>query len=165
MNTKKFIFVLIIFSISTDYCKSQNNITAKDTSYKRKNAVYFEVLGNALFYSINYERKIKKNKYGFSTFRIGISDFDDLFFPLTINEIFDNDKKNHFEVGTGITFAVSQRTWTLDRNFITANIMYRYQKPNGKFMFRAGWTPLYFYEENLLPYSLIWFGTSIGYVF
>lgn len=49
--------------------------------------------------------------------------------------------------------------------------MYRYQKPEGKFIFRAGWTPLYYIEDArysdpiIIIAFLLFPGASIGYAF
>jgi len=53
----------------------------------------------------------------------------------------------------------NSREWS---SFLTGRVGYRYQKPNGRFIFRIGFTPLYELDGNELHPSG---GLSFGYGF
>ena len=176
-----FCFVLIsIFMLS----EAEGFAQKADSIHFRKNAVNVELLGNAAYYSFNYERKILGNKNNFMTIRAGISVYpfrlDGGFaFPLLINGVF-GEGNNHFEVGIGKTLPISfspNIEFVNDNPNVTANLMYRYQNPKGKLIFRIGWTPIIFYKA-FTPFDfvnnadlrgalfeLINCGVSIGFAF
>ena len=156
---------------------SINNLT-----HYKKNVIYLEGLGNGWGCSINYERNLGDNKHGFMTFRIGgtfSTEGDGYFFPLLLNQVYDKNKNHHVEVGGGVMlpFGIWREKFFFDtyRFAATANIMYRYQKPNGHFIARVGWTPLINLdpERYTMDYGVgffvivgyLWFGGSIGYAF
>ncbi|MBI3500619.1 MAG: hypothetical protein HY063_02405 [Bacteroidetes bacterium] len=163
---RRILFILLfLFTAKTFF--------AQDSLYYKNNIVYAEGLGNAGYgvYSLNYERKIKETNNGFITLRVGFAyNYNkNLFFPILINKVNNKHKKNHFEFGGGITTTLFKSA-SLDLAYTgpTANLMYRYQKPNGKFIFRAGWTPvLYLIDSDTLItiYFLLFPGISFGYAF
>lgn len=128
-------------------------------------AIYLEVLGNGVLYSLNYERRFTPHISG----RVGFmytraesegSFSDDLaqanvrssgsvwLVPLMINYL-SGQGNNHFEAGVGVLLGSAELG--------TATLGYRYQRPDGGFVFRAGFTPV-FNREFFLP----WFGISVG---
>ncbi|MFA5781139.1 MAG: hypothetical protein WC868_02600 [Bacteroidales bacterium] len=160
----------------------QNTPYIKDTLQNiriPKNSFYIELLGNSLYYSLNYERIIfNTNRFYFSG-RIGACylpvKIDDkrFVFPLLINGILHYNKRLHFEFGIGVTFFSlrefnynyypSSPNYVFYENMlaIVANIGLRYQGQKG-FLFRLGFTPLYSIKgPRLLP----WGGISFGYSF
>ena len=89
--------------------------------------------------------------------------------PILLTHIFNKKNKSHFELGAGVNFTSSLITFDGPLFGATANFMYRYQKPKGKFIFRAGWTPIYFpaFGNELVStiVFLLYPGVSIGYAF
>lgn len=152
------IFITITILFFTKFCFAQN----PDTLVYKKNALFLELVGNAGQYSINYEGILKGGQKGFFTLRIGFSYTGEYIFPILLNHV-SGHHNNHLEMGAGVRFSP---TYTLgDGGIITANVIYRFQKPNGKFLFRAGWTPIFYKltdQAGLLNY---WCGMSIGYLF
>jgi hypothetical protein len=144
----------------------------------RNNVVYGELLGNMGGLSLNYERKIYKHKQGFFTARIGVGfgGIDLAGFPILINHVFFKHN-NHLEVGGGVRIVAahykshySLYNFKLDKYYsvVTANLTYRYQKPRGRFVFRVGWTPLYYpnpYDGLYAFAAILTCGISAGYVF
>lgn len=137
--------------------------------FTAKNSVYVELLGNAGLYSVNYGRIFHQHNRlkisgsaGFSYFRqsrggqsFGISDYWTPMLPIEITA-FWGKSRHHLEAGTGISFYSSQRlTYNPDyppTNFqedisleavLPLRLGYRYQKPEGGFFFRVGYTPLF----------------------
>ncbi len=133
--------------------------------FHQKNDFHLELLGAAGLYSINYERVIVNgNKLktlasiGFSY--MGTKSWRGFIIPISINQLL-SFKEHHIELGIGGSpnFVISNdfgETWA---QFIFTRIGYRYQKPKGKFIFRAGAIPIVYPEFG------IWGGISIEHSF
>lgn len=163
------LFFLLFFST---FCTAQ-----KEHS---KNAVYFEVGGNSLFYSINYDRQLKtfknQNKLGFRLGfggTLGYNDYlwdDDLYlgfynFPVEVYYLI-GESKHFLDIGIGIAPSFSstpfdEGQYQTDR-FI--NLSYRFQKPGNGFFFRTG---LLVQSYNIYGYTgpFPWGRIAIGYSF
>ena len=134
-------------------------------SFKR-NTFYFEIGGNGLVLSLNYERQIT-NKPGLG-FHAGVALAGDKpAFPLGAKYLFDLGKQRSFlEVGAGVTLA-EQDMWEEDLNQVPGNpykpgfipsVGYRYNAPKG-FMWRINYTPFF----NKYRTELLFFGVSVGW--
>jgi hypothetical protein len=136
------------------------------------NTFFVELGGNAVAYSLNYER--------FFTPRIALrvggmflrGEADDGtsatvgLFPVMATYLLGAGN-SHFETGAGIGLATAGVSdtdiggdWGDSAVYGTATFGYRYQKPEGGVIFRAGFTPIYA-SGTLLP----WIGVSVGYGF
>ncbi len=167
---KHFLIITIFLFTKKAFTQSVDSIQYK------KNAVYLEGLGNAGgygFYSFNYERKIGENMHGFITVRVGFSStyghYPNYWVPILLNQVYHKERKHHFEIGGGISMSFFSDL-SLDSYYTgpTANLMYRYQKPGGKFIFRIGWTPvLYFLDVDPLTTAFYFLtpGASLGFAF
>ncbi len=147
-----------------------------------KNAVYAEILGAGVLYSVNYERFISDD----FTVRIGISSFsiryndgkghsNFLIVPLVANyQVGHGNSK--LEIGAGIdyvsdnAFSLGDITRTQVESkqssagvIIIGSLGYRYQPSDGGMHFRIFVTP--FLSPYSSGYSAIWFGSSIGVCF
>lgn len=146
------IYILVlILTINISLTMAQNK-----TVY---NSVYIEALGNAGIYSLNYDRILSQNigvRFGAGFLPI----IDVLTIPATIN-LFIGNGSSKLELGAGILILSQTRDnrhgLFRDNNFITALIGYRYQQPEGGFLFRIGFTPL-FSQKEFFP----WGGFSVG---
>lgn len=144
---------------------------AASASAQGRNVAYFELGGNAIVPSVNYERQLSERLFG----RIGLtlvsgthSDGDTELtfgFPVMLNYVSHPAGRHHFEAGAGFTYITgdAQDLFGEDdesiSNFVgTATIGYRYQKPGRGLVFRAGFTPV-FDESEAFP----WGGLSLGY--
>ncbi len=145
-----------------------------------KNSVEFELFGQGGFYSLNYERTIF-NREKFKTLaEAGIAGYPQstgvipLFVPVSINQLF-SFHSNHLELGVGHVL-INDRLpdGSNDYKFFGSfKIGYRYQKPDGKFLFKAALTPFVDYWDtvgntiyvnasvNVVP----WGGLTLGYNF
>ncbi len=130
-------------------------------------AVYAEAGGNARTYSLNLDYRLSER----SAVRAGVSVLDGVAVPLMANFLI-GEEQHFLEIGLG---AVVLSTTDLARDFGvaegedvvlshvvgTGTLGYRYQRPEGGLVFRAGLTPS-------LSFSIgpkLAFGASLGYSF
>jgi hypothetical protein len=137
-----------------------------------KNAVFAEIGGSGYYYSINYERSLSK---GF-LIRGGIGAATKNFLVPVLGGKSFGRGNNHFEIsgGTVLIFGSigtdepNQET-SRQQLFATAFAGYRYCKPQGKFLFRVGYTPLFKIYDSYSPFNnhflYQWGGLSFGYRF
>lgn len=142
----------------------------------KRNAFYVELLGQGGLYSVNYDYRVNRQialRAGFTYLRLDIffSDSKVTGFPLMVSYLAGKDK-GHFEAGVGLmpTWVHTETTdfiFTNEESSSSAlevstciNIGYRYQPPEGGFVFRAGFTPVYS-EGEIYPFG----GLSFGYAF
>lgn len=136
------------------------------------NTFFVELGGNAVVYSLNYERfftpKVAIRVGGMylqadddNGTQVGVG-----LFPVMATYLLGQGN-SHFETGAGIGIATAGvsdtdigEDWGDSAVYGTATLGYRYQKPEGGVIFRAGFTPLYA-DGNLIP----WVGLSVGYAF
>jgi hypothetical protein len=146
---------------------------------KYKNGVFLELAGNGGSYSINYERQLYNSIAG----RVGFTYLgNDLLFPISIGKAFGAGT-HHFEINLGFTFyhysvpvqyknGIQQQLsfdW-FNSLYLTSFVGYRYQKPDKRFFYRCGFSPLWrFYnsdpDSNTLYQFIPWGGMSAGYRF
>ncbi len=154
-----------------DNKKSKGEKSKKNSNHQAKNSVFFELFGNGLIYSLNYDRIILQRNGLKTSARIGFSvipldEFSNILIT-EINQLIGRGNK-YFEIGLGITahYVFDEEAVSFfgidDHNFLGFIRMgYRYQKLNGGLFYRVGVTPFMFIEESddkLFPY----FGFSIG---
>lgn len=144
------------------------NAALSQDSYR--NAVYFEALGNAGMYSVNYERVILPKVY----LRGGVSLLRGVSAPVMAGMWFGNG--NHFvEIAGGMTyvsgrgFQSEEQTRNSTSLYLTAFVGYRYHKPDKRLLFRAGYTPMrnIYDSDDFFNHAGIvhWTGVSIGHRF
>jgi len=192
MSLKIILITVLLFSITSKFSQDRLEGTM-DTIEQvyAKNNVYLELAGKGLFYSVNYERSIfnlgKKTSVrasiGFSLFPglTQVKKSTDFLMPLSIS-IQQHLKKNHFiSFGTGSTYWKYQindieineanlptqplvaRLKTITEWFGHINLEYRYQKPKGGLMYKAGITPLFFDKmQNFTKIKTAQFSANIG---
>lgn len=169
-----FLFASLFFTFSSFAQKS-------DSSQEAKNSLYLDIMGTGGWYSLNYERIVySKDKLG-----LGISsgasvthlrDFDrrfnpDFSIPVSLNAFYG--KNHHLEAGIGTTFASVVRAdedYSAQRYLnvnLTMTLGYRYQKPEGGFLFRAAYTPIIPVYRQITENGEFknWFSLSFGYSF
>lgn len=155
------------------------SVHAQEARPLARNAIYAEIGGNALLYSLNYDRRLQDNV----TARVGFMyvaaegqdasgdrvDVSVAFFPLMMNLLVGTGS-GRFELGAGPVLGMaSGEAETLDEGDVelsafglaafATTIGYRYQPVHGGFLFRAGLTP--FYSNGFM----LWGGLSFGYAF
>ena len=140
-----------------------------------RNAVYVELLGNGLFYSVNYDRLLTPKVAGrvglmFATAEDDEGDSGTFAIVPLMGSYLWGDGNSHFETGIGLAVATAnfdfEGGFDLDESGSTTGVYgtgvlgYRYQRPGGGFLFRVGLTPV-FTTNDFAP----WFGLSFGYAF
>ncbi len=172
--------ILVIFSFASSSGFSQN-----DNSIQNRNSVHLELGGTGGYYSLNYERNIINHNSFKTSVQFGIRYFpgvwSDIWLPIGINELFSFNA-HHIEIGIGVVtlremardqlnnYAIIDRFWSYA---LTGRLGYRYQKPDGRFIWRIGFTPFLQRERGGLIYDPTaklnifnpWGGLSIGYSF
>ena len=133
-------------------------------------AVYAELWGKGLIFSVNYDRRFSKRLDGLG-FSVGAGylkvDGVGLFsLPVGLNYLLGKNGK-YLELGAGASYfsaTISDIDNASDHGSTvigTMTIGYRSQPVNGGFMFRAGLNPIIF-KNNFIPY---WPYISFGYNF
>lgn len=160
------ILLLIFFSI---HGQDQN----------AKNAVYLELAGNGGAYSLNYERAFTPTillRIGFASWgstEIG-GEKSITTIPVMINTLLGaGNHKIEFGIGTmlgsekfeGDAGIISGEDRRESIFALTGVAGYRYQKPSGGIIFRAGLTPIFNIGESDYPDFNFSGGGSIGYAF
>ena len=168
---KKLIAIVIItFAIQSVFCQENVNLPFE---FQHKNSIQLELFGHGVFYSVNYERILINGEKYKTTGQAGFAwyppatDVREFWIPVSINELVSFNKY-HLEFGLGTAFTNEEmqdltgettRDWS---TFLTGRVGYRYQKPNGRFIFRIGFTPLFELDGNEFHPSG---GLSFGYSF
>ena len=143
-----------------------------------RNAVYFELGGNALNSSLNYEYFIKHDL----PIRLGLGyisneqseNFGDKFsegqelslIPLTLSKLMGS-KKHKLELGAGVTYGYFHLKTDLETEkngfLVTGVLGYRYQPSKNGFLFRLSYTPGITLSNDSVPPTSA--GISCGYAF
>ena len=158
MSERLVLSLLVLLCLATP-ARGQETQAPEPSAYKQ--SLFIELGGNALFYSLNYDRMIEERLAA----RIGVGalSVDDnwvVSIPLTLGYILGQGN-SRMEVGGGVTILtgdidfdddISEETYVLG----TAVFAYRYQRPESVF-FRFAFTPV-FTSGGFFP----WFGISIG---
>ena len=150
---------------------NQITVVAQDLHPKQaQNQVYLELGGLGLIYSLNYERFLSQN----FTLRAGLGVTPGLLFvdgtiftiPISGSYLI-GDGYSKLELGLGVTYLT---TTDIDIFGLPAGsnsliafdgiIGYRGGSPNGGFIFRVAFTPMYSsdFAPNFIPYGLVSFG-------
>ncbi|AHM59551.1 hypothetical protein D770_06440 [Flammeovirgaceae bacterium 311] len=177
-NFAKILLLMVVMlpSMQAEAQKEATPVTAT-------NAVYLELLGNGVYYSINYERMFFQKGIiraaarvgvGALPWRMGSGSYLKAAIPVELIGLLGKSK--HFlEAGVGYTpFLVP---WSgsvgsaiddefksyIIRSRIPFRIGYRYQKPAGGFFFRAAYMPTLDYTPGWSSHlQLINVGVSVG---
>jgi len=136
------------------------------------NAVYIELGGPGMLYSVNYEYRIVRQfslRAGFTIWKFPflIASVDMMAAPVMINLLLGGRHAN-LEIGIGLLAGRAAGEWLIgggslgETTFVvgTGTIGYRHQSIDGGFVFRIGFTPV-FSSDGLLPA----FGLSMGHSF
>jgi hypothetical protein len=171
-------------SIAADVAVAAPAAPAPPTAGDEENArdaVYFEVLGNGILYSVNYERFLPRYNLGlrggasFITYKVssasGSGNLTFATWPLVVSYYWGLPR-HKLQLGLGATIlyfdASSDSTGTKIEGAgtgfgvaATAVIGYRYMPKNGGFTFGAGFTPLLRDPKGFLA----WGGANAGFAF
>jgi hypothetical protein len=171
MRSGLFIFLI---SICASGAIAQTDSSHADANTTASNAVYLEVGGPAILYSINYDRMIS-TRFGF---RVGLSNIpsssyiedgvlNTLTFPVFLNWFPGASSHSSYGVEFDAGLVIQSGKFILDYpditaqgSFLSVGVGYRYQPPDGGFLLRLMLTPLFFSDQ-----TFVWCGASIGSAF
>jgi hypothetical protein len=151
-----------------------------------ENAIYLDLLGPGLFYSINYDRMLTNDlsaRIGFSYLSFGASassgdatasaDFSYWAVPLTVSYLGIGSTSNMLELGGGPVIMHVQGSGVVEVEddsgqagasatvfSMTALAGYRHQPADGGFVFRIGASPVMAFGAGLLPWGYLSLGAA-----
>ncbi len=162
------ILVVLLMLMLVSVPARAHSAKEEDSRFSR-NAVYLELLGPGMLYSVNYDHRITKEigfRVGFTTWAWFTA------LPLTVNYLVGGPN-NFIEIGIGVVpgYLTLPGSTRPTHSFFaggpskgalwgTGTLAYRYQPENGGFLFRIGFTPFWAYDK-FQPYG----GISFGYAF
>jgi hypothetical protein len=172
---KRILIVLIIFSLFA-HVKAQVTETG-NTSPKVKNTVYASVGGPGIYFSLLYERQLYiRNKYSLGV-KGGIGTaFSSVLFPhefnFPIGVFFLYGKRNsRLDISLNMTnYLLEQYDYQKDQNtkelklLLVPSVAYRFQKPDGGLVVRAGFSPVVNINSTTNTISP-WFDIGVGWAF
>lgn len=150
LNMKTHLFLFTIISCSYLFAQTPND----QFLFKNKNSIQADIGGHTVFYGFNYERiLLNKNKLK-TTVQAGFSIYPEFtnvipfWFPVSINQLVSFNA-HHAEIGLGVMPVIEKvfetpsgpKKWMANL-FSICRLGYRYQRPEGRFIFRAGLTPV-----------------------
>ena len=168
---KKHLIVSFLFLITITAFSQQPS----EHRFQNRNSFQVELGGHGLAYSFNYERIIINGNNFKTATQIGMSYYPsstgirDIWLPICINELYSFGS-HHIEGGIGYVI-IREATRDIENNpdewfwsgVFTGRIGYRYQKPDGRLVLRAGFTP--FMEHGTAHEFHPSGGVSVGYSF
>jgi hypothetical protein len=146
-------------------------VYAQDTTVPtRNNAAYFELLGSGGLYSINYERALAPSvrvRVGAAVWTAesfwGGSQTEIRTFPVMLH-LLPGRGAHRLEAGLGVLPGNRGRDAGDSGGFVSllGLVGYRYEPPQRRFTFRAGFTPFYGFGESSVAYPDSGFLPSFG---
>lgn len=176
--------LLLVFIFAIAISSGARAQTETET-FTAKNAVYLEVGGSSGRYAVNYSKifhqkgKLKLNaSAGFSMWRNEKLDSKTSWLPVIPLEVtaLYGKSNHHLEMGFGFTSFLGTslelvsgtfglRDKVVFGAFIPLRVGYRYQKPEGGFFFRVGYTPIIDFPPRTggnWSFNPYWAGVSFG---
>jgi len=160
------IFLVILCSIS--FSAFSQKISDTSSSFKNLNTINIELGGFTPIGTICYERVFINRQKFKTTGQIGYGVEG---IPLVINELL-SFRNNHIEIGIGVLIPehLTSSLRDITKPFLTGRLGFRYQKTNGRFVFRLGLMPIATqdsYGMNVFTDDTwyVWPGFSFGYAF
>jgi hypothetical protein len=168
---------------------SDSSSEASDAEGEReaKNAIYVDLLGPGLFYSINYDRMLTEDlsaRIGFSYLSFGASasdgtggasasaEFSYWAVPITVSYLGIGSDSNMLEVGGGPVIMNVKGSGVVETDetasaeasatlfAMTGMVGYRHQPADGGFVFRIGASPVMVFDAGLLPWGYLSLGAA-----
>ncbi|HVZ33121.1 MAG TPA: hypothetical protein VG963_11895 [Polyangiaceae bacterium] len=166
--------------------KQTSSSTYKEHTREAKNAIYLDLLGPGLLYSINYDREILDDvsvRIGFSYFSYGVSvsagnasesgKFSYLSIPITASYLGVGSENNMLEVGGGgmiMNFkgngllkaddTSASASGSITTFAMTGIVGYRHQPSDGGFVFRVGASPVVTFGYGVIPWGYLSLGAA-----
>ncbi|HEU4583971.1 MAG TPA: hypothetical protein VFS67_37195 [Polyangiaceae bacterium] len=157
---------------------------AKHEGREAKNALYVDLLGPGLIYSLNYDREIVPDlsaRIGISYMSLGASSSDGsasvsfsyLAIPITASYLGIGSQNNCLELGGGPVIMNFKGSGLIESNdesvsagasvttlALTGMAGYRHQPADGGFLFRIGVSPMMVFGANFVPWGYLSLGAA-----
>lgn len=174
-------------SAAPDASADQVTSSSKSTNEKgreAKNAIYLDLAGPGLIYSINYDREIIPDlsaRIGLSYLSLGASSTDGsasvsfsyLAIPITASYLGIGSADNMLELGGGPVIMNFKGSGLVESNdekvsaggsvttlALTGMLGYRHQPADGGFLFRIGASPMMVLGANFVPWGYMSLGAA-----
>ncbi len=156
------LLVLLLFPAVSLFSQS---VELNSQVFQKRNSINLEIGGYTAIGAVFYER-VLINSPKFKT--VGQIGYGVIGWPVGIHGLISRNK-HHFEFGGAVTFPSNIIVDSdASNSYITGRLGYRFQKPDGKFIFRAGLMPVVLGADKENGPTLIlwvWPGLSFGRVF
>jgi len=132
--------------------------------FQNRNSINIEIGGYTVLGAVYYERLIVNNPKFKAVGQIG---YGVVGWPVGLHALISSNK-HHFEFGACVTFPSVLVDSGASNPYMTGRLGYRFQKPDGKFIFRAGLMPVVVgADRNSGPEMILWVwpGLSFGWAF
>lgn len=132
--------------------------------FQNRTSINAELLGHAFLGSVNLEHVFFNQPKIKTSAQIGLGY---LGVPLLVNFLF-SFRNSHLEIGAGLLIPTPITSDEQVDLSAAARLAYRYQKPEGRFIFRAGLMPVVYGADQELgatSFLPVWPGISFGYAF
>ena len=156
MTIKKIIILLTLLFVLDSFGQKKDSLTkafADTYLFTKKNSINLEAFGHGLWYSLSYERILINNYHYKIAGQIGVAVYPYSFYtaiwvPVSINYLrsFGLKRNHHIELGVG--HVIDKDIGLSSQTFFTAKVGYRHQNPNGRWIFKILFTPLYEYDRK-----------------
>jgi hypothetical protein len=160
----KSILFMALFSFTAVSLYSQTD-EQNSQIFQKKNSINLEIGGYTAIGAIFYERVLVNTPKFKTTGQIGHGITG---WPVAINGLISRNK-HYFEFSGSIIFPSNLIVDSSASNsFLTGRLGYRYQKPQGKYLFRAGLMPVVLgANREIGPEMILWVwpGLSFGRAF
>jgi len=168
--------LILIFIFFISPVKGQE-ISKENNSVIAKNNVYASLGGPGIYFSLIYERIVLNDKKfslgikgGIGTGLSSVLFPDEFNFPIGVYFLYGK-RNSHLDLSMNVTsYLLQQYDYTKDNNYkelrllVVPSVSYRYQKPEGGFLLRAGFSPII--NINSITNSFVpWIDISIGWSF
>lgn len=169
---------VLLLSLSLFFCRVAHSQSFQPDSavirFKARNAIYLEVGGTAVVYSVNYDRILSDRKKWKTGGRLGLSflnpSFNDSRFLAEAYTLkaFKNRRNSYLELGMAFLYRTPrlliEATQLKDSpaSGLSPRIGVRFQKAEGGWLTRIGFTPNFSWQSGDPLKIAPWAGFSIG---
>jgi len=164
--------LLALCAVAT--AQAEPSVAVTDGTFKPQHTVYFELLGSAVLYSLNYDYRATRHtavragiEFGTTSFKpcdTCSRQYDASFaFPVTVSALIGAPGRGSLEIGGGAVFlAGAPFHYEVDPNIVfSAFVAFRLQPPEGGYFMRVLVGPVWDDQGSWI----IWPGLSLGYTF
>jgi len=174
-----FVFAMPFVGISQISKKSHISDSIENEIYNnldsdniKKNTVYFELLGNGVYYSIGYGRNLMQKGNRLLSLVSGLSYINSRMLWISPQIIYSTGSCNHrLELGLGYTLGL-QHVYSdviepkiSKSHYVFYRIGYQYHSKDGKFIYKLAFTPLTHFSEGWFFPILPSAGLAVCYKF